>query len=193
MKKTLLLASVATIASLQAHAWEFKPYIGVDYVYSIADIDKDEVLNKTVFEKKYNNIALDFGLKLHQNFGLEAFAQFSDKGEKSNSFAGINFKTEINYRAFGLDAIGYLPLSNQFDLLGSVGFAYYDFDEKLTIPAVNYSEKESDDHWALRAGIGAQYSINENFAIRGMLHYNRIDMDGLDHIIDLSAGIRYYF
>lgn len=193
MKKILLLSSVIALGTLNVEAYELKPYLGLDYVYSIADIEKDEDLNRTVWETKYNNIALDLGVKVHQNFGLEAFAQFSDKGKKSDNYAGVGFKTELNYRAYGVDAVGYLPLSNQFDLLGSIGVAYYDFDQKINVPVAGYSEKDSDSHWAVRAGIGAQYYVNENIAIRAMFRYNHLDMDGLDHIFDLSAGIRYYF
>ena len=50
MKKTLLLVGVASLFALNANAVEFKPYVGLDYVYSDAGMknDMDEVLKQNI-------------------------------------------------------------------------------------------------------------------------------------------------
>lgn len=40
MKKSFLLAGVAVLFSANAYAVDIKSYVGLDYVYSMADIDK---------------------------------------------------------------------------------------------------------------------------------------------------------
>ena len=61
MKKTLLLAGVACLFSVSANAMdlsrEFRPYIGLDYVYSHADY-KDMVREP---KKSYNSGAVNVG------------------------------------------------------------------------------------------------------------------------------------
>ena len=66
MKKTLLLAGVACLFSVSANAMdlsrEFRPYIGLDYVYSHADY-KDMVREP---KKSYNSGAVNLDYALRQ-------------------------------------------------------------------------------------------------------------------------------
>lgn len=45
----------------------------------------------------------------------------------------------------------------------------------------------------LRFGAGAQYNFNEHLAARAMIRYSDIDVEGVDKIVDLTAGVRYTF
>ena len=75
MKKTLLLAGVACLFSVSANAMdlsrEFRPYIGLDYVYSHADY-KDMVREP---KKSYNSGAVNVGTWITPYASLEAFFQ----------------------------------------------------------------------------------------------------------------------
>ena len=82
MKKTLLLAGVAALVSFNANAMEMKPYVGLDYVYSMSDIDK--VDGEKLFEEDMNAFAITAGAKMHKNFGLEVFYQQSKEESKDN-------------------------------------------------------------------------------------------------------------
>ena len=79
MKKTLLLAGVACLFSVSANAMdlsrEFRPYIGLDYVYSHADY-KDMVREP---KKSYNSGAVNVGTWITPYASLEAFFQQSAK------------------------------------------------------------------------------------------------------------------
>ena len=189
MKKTLLLAGVAALVSFNANAMEMKPYVGLDYVYSMADIDK--VDGEKMFEEDLNAFAITAGAKLHKNFGLEAFYQQSME-ESKNSTEG---KGKDEYNAFGIDAIGYLPIdqAGKFELLGSLGIGYYDVDYKLREHATGVRYSDGDDGFGYRIGAGAQYNITENVAARVMARYADIDVDGIDNMVDVTAGIRYSF
>ena len=179
MKKYLLLAGVASIMSFNANAMEMKPYVGLDYVYSM--IDADEIDGIGGVEEDLNAYSINAGVRMHKNFGVEAFFQQTEEGEKDK------------YHAYGVDMIGYMPLGcdEKIELLGSLGLGYYDAEVKGE--ALGVREKYTDDGWGWRLGAGAQYNFTENMAGRVMVRYADVDIDGIDNIVDLTAGIRYSF
>ena len=125
MKKTLLLAGVASLFAMNVNAVEFKPYVGLDYVYSDAGM-KDNL--DEAYESKYNSFKFDLGAKLNKNFGLEFFYQQSGEEDKTHNnieILGATVDAEIStkFKAYGVDAIGYLPLTDKLEGLGSFGFA----------------------------------------------------------------------
>lgn len=188
MTKSLLYAGVvACVFAFSANATEFeiKPYVGLDYVYSMSDIEKIDGVN--AFEEDLNALALSVGAKLHQNFGIEMFYQKSEEGEKN---IGI-IKTKDEYQAYGIDLLGYLPVTEKLDLLGSLGFGYYDIDIKASVPG--FSAGGDDQGAGYRLGVGAQYNFTENWGARLMARYVDIDIDGVDNMVDLTAGVRYSF
>ena len=193
MKKTLLLAGVASLFSLNAQATEIKPVIGLDYVYSDADIDSYDIGEEEDelsldFKNKFNAFALSAGVKFNQNLGLEAFYQQSENADKKN-YGFI--KTENKYKAFGVDVIGYLPVIPQLDLIGSLGMAYYKAEAKVS----GFDQKihESDHKYGIRVGGGLQYNFNDHIAARLMARVNDTNIEGYDSIFDVTAGVRYYF
>ena len=103
MKKTLLLAGVASLFAVNAANAEVLPYVGLDYNYSSYGMDN---YVRDYLEDDYHSLSLIAGAKLHENFGLEAFYQRS-LNEK-NSYDGDKYSSRI--QSYGVDALGYLPL-----------------------------------------------------------------------------------
>lgn len=163
-----------------------RPYIGLDYVYSMSDTD--DINGIDIVEEDLNAFAVSLGLKFNQYVGLEAFYQQSEEGEKT--VPGI-IKTEYKYKAYGLDLVGYLPVNPQFDLLGTVGLGYY--DAELSAKADIEEGSDSDDGFGWRVGVGGQFNITDNWGIRVMARYADPDIEGLKNMVDISAGIRYTF
>ncbi len=196
MKKTLLLAGVATaLFAINAKAVEFKPYMGLDYVYSDAGM-KDNA--DVVYETKYNSFKFDLGAKLNKNFGLEVFYQQSgeeDKKHATASILGANAEISTEFKAYGVDVIGYLPLTDKLEGLGSVGFAKYDFEAEYNLIGVA-KEKQDEDNVGIRLGLGLQYNLTDNVAVNGMARYVKIDdsdSDVVEDITEFSIGARYSF
>ena len=189
MRKTLLLAGVASIMSFNANAMEMemKPYVGLDYVYSM--IDADEIDGVGGVEEDLNAYAINAGVRMHKNFGVEAFFQQAAEGKKNHG----DTKVKDKYHAYGLDLIGYMPLGcdEKVELLGSLGMGYYDTEVKVESPSQRL--KETDDGWGWRLGAGAQYNFTENMAARVMVRYADVDVEGVDNVVDLTAGVRYSF
>lgn len=170
----------------QQQTYGIRPYIGLDYVYSMSDIDDYDGIN--VLEEDLNAFAVSLGLKFNRYVGLETFYQQSEEGEKT--VLGV-VRTEDKYKAYGLDLVGYLPVAHQFDFLGTVGVGYYDVD--VTAKAYGMEVSGSDDGFGWRIGAGGQFNITNNWGIRVMARYVDPDVEGLNNMVDISAGIRYTF
>lgn len=181
MKKTLLLAGVACLVSLSANAFEYKPYVGIDYAYDKADFKKEAKDLKDGFNSGIINAGARFG----DYMGLEAFYQMS--GDRKTH--GEDYNVKASFEAYGVDAYGYMPLGcdKTFDLLASVGVANYDTEIK------GEDAKEDKSRVGYRFGLGAQYNITENIAARVMGRYNYLGMSNLDNFQEVTAGVRYTF
>lgn len=170
----------------QQQTYGIRPYIGLDYVYSMSDIDSNDRVD--IYEEDLSAFAVSFGLKFNQHFGLEMFYQQSEEGEKT--ILGV-VKTEDKYKAYGLDLVGYLPVTPQFDLLGAVGIGSYDVE--VTVKNQGQEVSDSDDGFSWRIGVGGQFNITNNWGIRVMARYVDPDVENLNNMVDISAGIRYTF
>lgn len=181
MNKTLLLAGAACLLAVNANAMELKPYVGLDYNYS--DLKFAHAINNDI-EDNYNSFSIDVGTKLHENFGVEAFYQKALNEKNSNQ----DEQYSSNFRAYGVDAIGYLPTCTNLEFLASAGVGKYTM--KVRAPGEG-SIKDSGTGY--RLGLGAQYNINENVAIRGMVRHVYVQNSFLDDMNEVSLGARYTF
>ena len=168
------------------HTTGARPYIGLDYVNSSIGIDDKGGLK---WEQNLNAFALSVGARINKHFGFEGFYQQSEEGEKTTS--GI-IKTTDEYKAYGVDFIAYTPITNNLEALLSCGIANYEIEAAAKLFGVNAVEGD-DDGIGYRMGIGFQYNFDEHWAARLMGRYAATDIDDVDHIIDITAGVRYLF
>ncbi|MCM1323173.1 MAG: hypothetical protein NC218_03220, partial [Acetobacter sp.] len=105
----------------------------------------------------------------------------------------------------GADLLGYIPINQEIELLTSIGLAQYDFKTSTKTTTKENIEGKADEFYysysknakdfntnALRIGLGAQYNIENKFAIRTMAHYIKMeDTNYIKNMIELSLGIRY--
>ena len=188
MKKTLLLAGIASVICLEAKAgyWsdvynEMLPYVGLDYIYSYGKFGGPAKHMK----ESYHSPSINIGARMYGYWGLEAFYQQSFKGKRT--YDGEKHSTE--FLAYGLDAYGYMPvMCSQFNLLASLGLANYRFDFRY--PDIT---SKSQNRVGYRMGIGMQYDFNEHFAFRMMGRYTYINTDRVNNLKEVTAGFRYMF
>lgn len=192
MKKTLLLAGVAGLLFAQnaqaENSFEIKPVVGVDYVYSQIDLEDGA---SDLWEDKLNAFAISAGVKINKYFGIEAFYQQSEEAEKSHNiyylYNQYSIDATIKYKAYGVDFISYAPIHKNIDLIGMIGTAYYDADVSLGDITV------SEGKFGFRLGAGIQFNFNEQVSLRIMGRHNYTNIEGAKNMLDVTAGIRYYF
>ena len=180
MKKTigaLMVAASAIALAANAEAMEYNPYAGVEYGYSFLNGGID-------VENNFNSGKVFVGSQYNENFGVEAFYQRSTTDKKAGN--------KFSYQAYGLDAMGYLPLGcdQKVALVGTAGLAYYDFAYKPLGQGTN-----NEGMWGYRLGAGAEYNVNENIAVRALARYTKLDqrIDDSNDMMEYSIGARYNF
>jgi len=181
----LVMASGLWVNSAAAKDdWDYIPYIGADYINSTVDY---KAAKEVDYSTHHNSGALVLGTTMGNYFGTELFAQMSNTYKKEN----INDKRYFN--AYGLDAIGYLPLSSdmKFKLLGSFGLGEY----RMMFKNRDLGLKRSIDHGiGFRSGAGAQYNFDTHWALRAMVRF--VNFNGIyaaDHMMEYTVGARYHF
>lgn len=152
---TVLAAAMAMPAAANAE-W----YAGVGYTqFSAEDVDVGAATGR-------------LGYKFHPNFGVEGEASFGiDEDTADNLGTPVDVELEDQY---GVYAVGFLPLSENFDLIGRVGYVTVD-----AAASVGGFTAGVDDE-GVGYGAGAQWRFSPNFALRA--DYTRLEgeEDGVD-------------
>ena len=189
MKKFLLpLVAVVLGADLScAHADEssslnYVPYVGMDYIYSNASAKN--------LKPNLNSGSISLGSDYNRYFSTELFYQFSGASKKKTPLHGT---AKTSFQAGGLDVYGYLPLLCDRDLalIGTAGVGLYDFRKRYSNPFV---QDGFDQGYGYRLGAGMFYSLNQDWAVRAVARYVKLDkIKDYDHMWEYSAGLRYTF
>ncbi len=184
MKKTigaLMVAASAIAMAANAEAMEYNPYVGAEYGYSF--------LNGGIDSNNFNSGKIFVGSQYNENFGVEAFYQRTTSDKKADKAGSVD---KTKYEAYGIDALGYLPLGcdQEVALIGTAGLAYYDFKGKE-----EGGKTEGEGMWGYRLGAGAEYNVNENIAVRALARYTKLDQRVADanDMMEYSIGARYNF
>ena len=170
---------------------QIRPYIGVDVAMSSMDLEDNDYGDYSEYmEDSHNSLSLVVGAKFNRHVGVEAFIQQSSEEDKDYGEG----KTTNQYNAIGVDLIGYMPVSHELELLASLGMAQYNFNVKEEYKDYEYWEKDSLNTLGIRLGIGAQFYMTDNVALRGMARYVQFsDDDIIKNMVEFSLGLRYMF
>ncbi|HVY85265.1 MAG TPA: porin family protein [Caulobacterales bacterium] len=107
------------------------------------------------------------GYRFNPNFGVEGEASFGIEGDTAD-FLGTPVDVDLDNQ-YGAYAVGFLPVSDRFELLGRVGYAKIDAQGSYG----GFTAGADDD--GVAAGVGAQWALTDNFALRG--DYTRLSSD----------------
>ncbi len=207
-------------------ARNFKYYVGVEYNKSQVDTSKDNINFSNVAFSDVNGISVPAGLMVdhqdnigivlgtrpHSNFGIEAFynraysknvaTQISNNAIATDDYHMVNTFT-TKYQAFGVDILGYLPVTDYFDFIGFVGLGQYQFDNEAEFEVRyleggqgvvdQFSYDFSEDSLGWRVGGGVQFNIARGLVLRAMYRYIKIKTDTINYLQEYSIGIRFLF
>jgi OOP family OmpA-OmpF porin len=156
MKTKFIVAALAlaATASVQAADW----YVGGSLGRSDYKVDFSGATTKDTKDTGYK---LFVGARLSPNFAVEG--GFADLGKATASDATTSGKVELTAMPF-VDAVGILPLSPQWDLLGRFGLTSSKL--KLSETTAGVSGSDSDRSIQAHFGFGAQYNISKTMAVR---------------------------
>lgn len=165
-----------------------RPYLGVDA--GTTDIGYSGSQEKYFLKDRAMFVGGAAGLRIGRNWGVEVFYQTSNTAKKT---ADDEWRTEGDYTAYGVDALGFLPLNDQLELVAAAGVGKYEFDVKLKYSDGIHEFSGSDDNVGYRFGAGAQYNLTNHWALRGMVRYVVLDSEYIDDMLEFSLGMRYTF
>jgi hypothetical protein len=181
-----LLASSAMAAGHfgagQSDGLFFEPYVGADYEYrhygNEKGVDEDGEPDQT---KNYTKLGqnggdVHVGVQFHKNFAIEAgYFQTADTGK--NQIFGSDANSKVSINGATLDLLGYLPVTNDLDLIGTVGGSYS--HAKLTFSGAdaNQSVALKENEFRPRAGAGFQYWLTDYVNLRTIARYQGASFD----------------
>jgi hypothetical protein len=148
MKKTLIIAAAGIAASLAFTGMASAQEVGHVYGSLGYQNSSNDKTNSSL-----GSVDARVGTKLNRYFGVEGEAAF---GTNHDDTATGRYKLTNKWGAYG---VGYLPVSPSFDLIGRVGVS----DTDLKAPA---AAGKLEQGTALDYGVGAQYHINKDYALR---------------------------
>ncbi|MBE6458445.1 MAG: porin family protein [Alphaproteobacteria bacterium] len=202
----------------------FKYYLGLDYNMGTTSAGSEDIafddliLAGGPIKVKPDDVlddqdSLSFvaGARISKYWGLEAFYQQSYDDNTATSVDSVTLNNPdyhlmndytTSFRAFGLDLIGYAPVSPYFDFVGSLGLAQYKFENEALFTSYYLSNTDprdivkqnfDEDKIGWRAGIGAQLNIADGIALRAMYKYIYIGGDLVEDLNEFSLGLRFLF
>lgn len=167
-----LLASTAVLAETQPGF-----YVGAGVGQATTEIDGGFDADDTAFK-------VFGGYNFNQYFGVEL--TYFDGGEPDER-AGLG-RIEVSTTGLNASAVGRLPVSNVFSLIGKIGFASYESDFKARVGNTTvFSESGSDED--LSYGIGGVFDLG-SFELRA--EYEALDISDAEFNV-LSVGGVYKF
>jgi OOP family OmpA-OmpF porin len=197
-KKTLTtLAAGAVLWALSGAALsqqEGRFYLGAGFGQATANDFCDDVrsegpslgLSVASCDEKDSAFKFFVGYRVNPNFAIEG--SYFNYGEASfaGQFSGLPLSTSAESTAFGIAAVGILPVGSRFSLFGKLGLLMSDIDVSVNVAGFPGSDSESET--GLHFGIGAMFDVSQNVAVRAEWERNdelEVDM--------LSVGLQVRF
>lgn len=204
-------------------ARSYKYYIGFEYNKSQVETTNKRVnFNDVIFSsvngidvpagemlEHQDNIGVVLGFRPHKNFGMEVFYNRSYSNSETSKYDSTSISDPsyhmihtytTKYQAFGIDVVGYLPITQYFDFVAFVGLGKYKFNNTAIFDAYHgedlvYSKSIGFDEnkTAYRAGGGVQFNVADGVVLRLMYKYINMSSDTIHYLQEYSASLRFLF
>jgi opacity protein-like surface antigen len=126
------------------------------------------------------------GYRVNRNFAIEgSYIDYGDASATGQSF-GVPFRVSADATAFGVAALGIIPLGERFSLFGKFGLLFSDGGATASGAGGSFSDSGSDT--GLHLGVGAMFDITRNFGVRAEWERN----DELE-VDTMSIGLQVRF
>lgn len=198
-----LVALIAALGMTSANAAGNGWYAGLGVGQSSVDVsggDVDQLLaqegitGSTTVDDSDTAWKIFGGYRMNANFGLEL--AYMDYGTistdsvitaPSSGTVGIDLDTT----AWLLDAVGYLPVGNGFEIFGKVGVAMWNIDGSFSATGggSSFTGSADDDGNDFHFGVGATYAVTDTIGVRA--EWERVNGD--DNLDAWTLGAQMSF
>ena len=194
---------------------DLNPYIGADYYQAWMKPKGDYT---KLLPKDFPGATIYVGTKFHENFGIELGYDWSARKKKDFSIganSALFSSTIANNQVFSgttkvrrsgghLDLVGFLPVAECFDLIGSVGFGWVQtkftttINNTVTAPMTQASAVSSmsgKGRGVLRVGVGGSYMVTDMVGLRAKLSWestSSVRANGNQNFTTLNFGQKPY-
>ena len=160
-----LLATSAYVgaADMEKEGW----YVGAGIGYAQNKINNVDFASDSNQSNSATGLKLYAGYQFNDNWAAEL--EYANLGKFSNDSA--YFHTSARASGLGMSALGMLPLSKEFTLLGKLGVFAKISDVEEYATSGNYSYSAKSVRLNPMAGIGAEYHLTSNITVRGEYEY----------------------
>jgi OOP family OmpA-OmpF porin len=188
-------ATLVAASALSAQAADF--YVGGSVGSSKYKTDGDTVqdgsLTLRLTDKSDTGLKIFGGAEITSNVAVEAGYVDLGKLKFSGNAAGNPFTGDIRGTGFFIDAVGQLPVANDFTLFGKLGVFSGKAKVSVNVSGVG-SGSDSDSGTDVTFGLGASYALTKNLSVRGEWERFRFKVYGDKSDADLlSVGLSYKF
>lgn len=198
-----MVALIAAMEMTSANAADSGWYVGLGAGQSSVDVDGGEIDGLLAADSITATTSVDDtdtawkifgGYRMNANFGLEAaymdYGTISADSTVTALSAGV-VNVDLDTTAWLLDAVGYLPLGNGFELFGKLGVALWDIEGNFSGSGgeSGFSGSADDDGSDFHFGVGAGYALTDNIGIRA--EWERITGDADLDAWTISAQIGF--
>jgi len=126
------------------------------------------------------------GYQFNRHFALEgSYFDYGSASARGQTF-GVPLQVAADLTAFGIAAVGMLPLGSQFSLFGKLGLLRSELD--VGASGVGGASAGSDSETGLHYGVGLMFNLAGNFSVRA--EWERNDEAEIDM---LSLGVQVRF
>lgn len=208
ISRTLGLMALAAITGSGAMAADTGWYGGISIGQSKATIDDDRITRRLlgsgftgvsiVDDEKDAGYKLYGGYRINRNFALEGgYFDLGKFGFTATTVPAGTLTGSIKLRGINLDAVGILPITDKFSVLGRIGVNYAqardNFSGTGAVSVLDPNPRKNDTNY--KYGLGIQYALTESFGLRAEAERYRIDdAVGNKGDVDLfSLGLVYWF
>lgn len=176
MTKTVLLSTLLALGSISTAA-----LAGDDGFYAGANIGvgKPNVNTPNGESKSSSPVGgLVLGYKINKYLGVEG--EYTGIGKVKDKVSG-----SVKGDAASIAAIGFLPLSDEFNLYGKLGVAATKTSVSSSLAPANDASKAGVTY-----GLGGEYNFNKNIGLRlGWDHYSAAVKDATNHKDSFGANV----
>jgi OOP family OmpA-OmpF porin len=126
------------------------------------------------------------GYRFNRHFAAEATYLDFGKLSATVAFGGLTSNVSSTAKAWGLAALGMLPVGERFEVFGKLGFVRGESESRVSIGGTSgtLGETGTEAHF----GAGLLYNFTRNWGVRG--EWERIEKSKIDVF---SLGAQYKF